>query len=227
MAKNMPFDEYSSSYEDWFERNKFAFESELQAIKEVLPKSKNSIEIGVGSGRFAAPLAINIGIDPSKKMREIAQKRGIKTINAVAEYLPFKDCQFEFALMITTICFLDNVESSFKEVHRILKPYGYFIIGLVDKDSLIGKLYQQHKNENVFYKVANFYSVDEVFSHLKKVGFREFNINQTIFHKLTEISEVESTKEGYGDGSFVVIKATKRNVRQKKQRKSRLDLNAM
>ena len=55
MAKNEPFDEYVSQYEDWFERNKFAFESELQAIKGQLPKSNNGIEIGVGSGRFAVP----------------------------------------------------------------------------------------------------------------------------------------------------------------------------
>jgi hypothetical protein len=67
MAKTKPFDEYASQYEDWFERNKFAFESELRAIREQLPKSNNGIEIGVGSGRFAVPLGIKIGIDPSKR----------------------------------------------------------------------------------------------------------------------------------------------------------------
>ena len=38
MAKTKPFDEYASQYEDWFERNKFAFESELRIRKEQLPK---------------------------------------------------------------------------------------------------------------------------------------------------------------------------------------------
>ena len=80
MAKTKPFDEYTSQYEDWFERNKFAFESELRAIREQLPKSNNGIEIGVGSGRFAIPLGIKIGVEPSRKMREIAQKRGIEPI---------------------------------------------------------------------------------------------------------------------------------------------------
>ena len=88
MTKTKPFDKYASQYDDWFERNKLAFESELQAIRGQLPKSNNGIEIGVGSGQFAVPLGIKIGIDPSKNMREIAQKRGINVINGVAEDKP-------------------------------------------------------------------------------------------------------------------------------------------
>ncbi|MCK4672662.1 class I SAM-dependent methyltransferase, partial [candidate division WOR-3 bacterium] len=175
MAKTKPFDEYTSQYEDWFERNKFAFESELRAIREQLPNSNNGIEIGVGSGRFAIPLGIKIGVEPSRKMREIAQKRGIKVIDGVAESLPFDDAQFDFALMVTTICFVDDIKTSFQEAYRVLKPGGYLIIGFIDKESPVGKLYQQHKGEGVFYRIATFYTVDEVVSHLKKAGFNNFN----------------------------------------------------
>lgn len=45
MAKTKPFDEYASQYEDWFERNKFAFESVLRAIKKQLPKNNSSLDI--------------------------------------------------------------------------------------------------------------------------------------------------------------------------------------
>lgn len=209
MAKTKPFDEYASQYEDWFERNKFAFESELQAIREQLPKSNNGIEIGVGSGRFAAPLGIKIGIDPSRKMREIAQKRGIEVIDGVAESLPFDDSQFDFALMITTICFVNDIEASFQEAYRVLKPDGFLIIGFIDRESDIGKLYQQHKGESVFYRIATFYTVDDIVSNLKKAGFKNFNFTQTIFHNLAEIRDIEPIKEGYGEGSFVVIRAIK------------------
>jgi len=209
MPKIDPFEKYTSEYEAWFENNRFVYESELRAIKEQLPKKGEGIEVGVGSGRFAAPLGIRLGVDPSSKMRALARSRGIAAIDGVAEKLPFSDCRFHFVLMVTTICFLDDIESALKEAFRVLKPGSNLIIGFIDKDSPVGVLYQQQKNESVFYKVATFYSVDEVTSYLKKTGFKNLNFAQTIFHRLSEIKNLEPIKKGYGKGSFVVVKALK------------------
>lgn len=209
MPKIEPFEKYSQKYEDWFKKNKFAYESELLAVKKLMPNNKEGIEIGIGSGKFAEPLGIKLGVEPSSKMRKIAEKRGIKVIDAVAEKLPFDDGQFLFALMVTTICFLNDIEIAFREAYRILKANGCIIIGFIDKNSILSKLYKQHKMKNVFYKFATFYSVDEVVSYLKKAGFKSFTFAQTIFHKLADLENVELIKEGYGEGSFVVIKAIK------------------
>ena len=209
MAKIEPFERYPYQYEDWFERNKFVYESELRAISKQLPESKKGIEIGVGSGRFAAPLGIKIGVEPSNEMGKLAQKRGIEVINGMAESLPFDDSQFDFALMTTTICFVDDMVASFQEAYRVLKPGGFLIIGFIEKESPIGRLYQKHKGESMFYGIATFYTVDEVVSNLKKVGFKNFNFTQTIFHNLAEIRDIEPIKEGYGEGSFVVVRAIK------------------
>ena len=209
MPKIEPFERYEGRYEEWFERNRFAYESELLAIRTLLPESGEGIEIGAGSARFAAPLGIKVGVEPSGKMRELARDRGLEVVNGIAEALPFANSKFDFALMVTTICFLDNVEAAFKEAFRILKPDGCLVIGFIDKDSPIGKLYQQHKEDSVFYKLANFYSAEDVIFHLKRAGFKVFNFTQTIFHNLLEIREVEPVKEGYGEGSFVVIKGVK------------------
>ena len=35
-------------YEEWFERNTFAYEAELQAVRLLLPTSGTGMEIGVG-----------------------------------------------------------------------------------------------------------------------------------------------------------------------------------
>jgi ubiquinone/menaquinone biosynthesis C-methylase UbiE len=131
MPKVEPFEKHADIYEEWFVSNKFAYESELQAIRAMLPKDGTGIEIGVGTGRFAAPLGIKIGVEPSKTMRKIAQKKGIEVVNGVAESIPFDNNQFDFALMVTTICFLDDIETSFKEVFRVLKPKALFIIGFI------------------------------------------------------------------------------------------------
>lgn len=204
-----PFEQYSTEYENWFEENRFAYQSELAALKELIPDHKKGIEIGVGSGRFAAPLGIKIGIDPSPKMREIAKSYGLEVYDAVAEALPFSDDSFDFALMVTTICFLDDVEAALKEAYRIVKLSGSLIIGFIDKDSPLGKLYQQYKKKSVFYDVATFYSVNEIASQLKKIGFKRFNFAQTIFQDLTQITDIEPVKAGYGEGSFVVVRALK------------------
>ncbi|MFX1283509.1 MAG: class I SAM-dependent methyltransferase [Promethearchaeota archaeon] len=204
-----PFEKYTDQYEDWFETHKFVYKSELRAIKNQLPKREEGIEIGVGSGRFAAPLGIKFGIDPSKKMRQIAQSRGIEVINGVAENLPFRDNTFTFTLMVTTICFLNDIKTAFQEARRVLKPRGCLIIGFIDKTSTIGELYQKHKQENVFYNVATFYSVEDVVLLLKQIGFKNFQYIQTIFNNLSEIKDIEPIKKGYGEGSFVVVKTFK------------------
>jgi hypothetical protein len=83
------------------------------------------------------------------------------------------------------------------------------IIGFIDKDSPIGMSYKQHKSESRFYKDATFYSVDEVTSYLNKAAYTDLKFTQTIFHRFSEIENLEPIKKGYGEGSFVVINASK------------------
>lgn len=209
MPKIEPFEKYYDKYEDWFIKNKFAYQSELLAIRELLPEKGRGVEIGVGSGRFAEPLGIKYGIDPSGKMLEIARKRGIEVSLGVAENLPYINESFDHALMVTTICFLDDIVKSLKEVYRILRKKGIVVIGFVDKNSKVGKEYQKIKSKSDFYRVATFFSVEEVVGYLKKAGFSNFIFRQTIFDKLDKIKTIQPVKNGYGEGSFVVVSAQK------------------
>ena len=205
MPKIEPFEKYTDQYEDWFVQNKYAFKVEIKAVRKHIPKQGRGIEIGVGSGLFAEPLGIHIGLEPSVKMRSIAVKRGVNVVDGTAENLPFMDDFYDFALMVTTICFVDDVEKSIHEAKRIIKPGGKLIIGLIDKNSPIGKMYKEHQKESVFYKDASFYSTDEIVGYMKKTGFQDFYFTQTIFTSLDKINENEQVKEGFGEGSFVVI----------------------
>lgn len=209
MPRIEPFERFPFKYEQWFIKNEYAYKSELLAIKSQLPKSKNGVEIGIGSGKFSAPLGIKLGVEPSSKMRMLSKRKKIDLIDSISENLPFKNSAFDFVLMVTTICFVDDIEIAFQEVFRILKQEGIFIVGFIDRDSKIGKYYEQHKKSSVFYSIADFYSVNKVLSFLKKVNFKYFDISQTIFHPLSAINKIEQVKKGYGKGSFVVIKAKK------------------
>ena len=75
MPKTEAFDDSLEEDEKWFVDNDFVFQSELNAIKKTLPENGDAIEVGIGSGIFAAPLGIKEGIDPSEAMREKAKKR--------------------------------------------------------------------------------------------------------------------------------------------------------
>ena len=209
MVKIEPFEKHTNQYEAWFEQNPFVYQSELRAVKALLPEKGEGFEIGVGSGRFAAPLHISIGIEPSQKMGKIAQGRGIDVVCGSAESIPFYDSQFDFALMVTTICFLDDIKLAFKETYRVLKTDGQLVIGFVDRESPLGKHYQKHKNKSVFYKMAHFYSTDEIVSYLKETGFKKINFIQTIFKPLKEIDKIEPIRKGHTKGSFVVVSGIK------------------
>jgi len=209
MAKTKPFNEHLSEYEQWFSDNHYVFKSELEAIRKVIPKKGKGIEIGIGSGIFAVPLGITDGIEPSEKMRAKAKDRGLHVLDGVAENLPLTDESYDFALMVTTICFVDDISRSFAEAHRILKHYGLLILGFVDKESPVGKLYLRLKDKSLFYKDALFYSTEEVYKYLWENNFTISSTFQTIFGPLEEVNEIQKHEKGYGKGSFVVIKARK------------------
>lgn len=209
MAGVHAFDKNVRQYEEWFVEHPHVYVSELHAVRELLPKSGTGIEIGIGTGRFSAPLGIKRGIEPSKSMVELAKKKGIDVVSGVAENLPYKDSEFDFCLMVTTVCFLDDIDLAFQEAYRVLKPPGSFIIGFVDKNSPIGKSYELRKNESLFYRDATFYAVDDLLTHLKNAGFKTFSFCQTLFGPIQDMQEPSQVKEGFGEGSFVVIKADK------------------
>jgi ubiquinone/menaquinone biosynthesis C-methylase UbiE len=202
------FDKYYRKYDAWYDKNEFAYFSELKAIRKVLPKKGKGLEIGVGTGRFAQALGIECGVDPSKNMIEIARKRGVNVKLGYGERLPFKNATFDYAAVIITICFTKNPEKVLKEAYRVLKKKGKIIIGIVDKDSFLGKFYQ--KKKSAFYKKAVFFSVKELTELLKTAGFFKFSYYQTLYKLPGEIKSVQKPQKGFGKGGFVVIAAKKR-----------------
>ncbi|HPU77474.1 MAG TPA: class I SAM-dependent methyltransferase, partial [Thermosynergistes sp.] len=89
MAKIAPFEAHRNRYEQWFEDNRFAYEAEIEAVRLLLPKGGKGLEVGVGTGRFAVPLGVFTGLEPSPAMAEIARAKGVNVVEGVAEALPF------------------------------------------------------------------------------------------------------------------------------------------
>ncbi len=210
MPRTEPFDLHYDRYEEWFERHGPVYESELRAVRTLFPRSGLAAEVGVGSGRFAAPLGIRLGVEPSLAMARLARERGIQVARGVAEALPIRSGSLDVVLMVTTICFVDDPFLTFQEIGRVLKPGGHVLVGFIDKTSHLGQQYERIKEQNVFYRPATFYSTADILDLLSRTGFAELQTVQTVFRSLEEIEAPEPVEEGHGRGAFVVVRGRKR-----------------
>ncbi len=201
-------------YDLWLEKHSVVFDSELAAIREVLPQAerKSGIEVGLGTGRYASALGIPEGVEATEIMREAALERGIVTRNALAENLPYRDFQFDYILMVYSIWRFNRLDSAFHEANRVLTNNGVLIIGFIDKESMLGKHFEIHKSESKAFNNVTFYTVDRILSELTTAGFQHFTLRQTLFGELDSIISPQTSLQGFGRGSFVVIKARKKFI---------------
>lgn len=206
MPKTEPFETHHQHYDEWFVRHAAAYHSELLAVRALLPWQGLGLSIGVGTGRFAAPMGIQIGIDPAHEVLSYAAQRGIATVQATAEALPFADNRFQRALCVTTICFVDDASAMLREAYRVLQPGGVLVIGFIDSTSQLGQHYLAHQAENVFYRDAIFFSAAEVKQLLEDTGFIEPRWVQTLSKTPEETREIEALHAGHGNGAFVVVR---------------------
>lgn len=203
------FDELAQEYDRWFDANERVYQSEVDAVRRFIPAKGIGIEIGVGTGRFAVPCGIQIGIDPSEPMARIAQSRGVAVCQAVGERLPFRNDQFDFVLLVTVICFVEDPSALLCEACRVLKPGGRIIIGFIDRNSDLGQSYEARKATSTFYREARFYSVTQVAEWTQASSFDGLKFCQTLFDAPRETSRMSPVRGDHGEGAFVVVSAEK------------------
>src|SRR3972149_6327498 len=144
------FNKHSEEYDKWFDspQGRALFQMEVEAVRLLMKDLKHPfLEVGVGTGRFAEKLGIEFGIDPSQRVLEIAERRGIKVKKASGETLPFNDELFGAIFLLFTLCFVEAPEKVFSEAKRALKKNGKLIAGIINRESSWGKLYQRKKND--------------------------------------------------------------------------------
>jgi ubiquinone/menaquinone biosynthesis C-methylase UbiE len=209
------FDAFAERYDKWYGKpfGKTAFELEKECI-EFLCKNleRPFLEIGVGTGRFAVALKLEYGIDKSIGVLKFAKERGIGIVRGEGENLPFVDSSFGAAFIIVTLCFVDDPLKVLKEASRVLKDNGFLILGLILKESPWASFYAKKVQEgNVFYKIARFYTINELKFMLKNVGLQILEVRSTILQPPTEEPlHFEPSKKGYyKDAGFIGIKLGK------------------
>jgi SAM-dependent methyltransferase len=165
--KIRPYQEHALRYDSWFEQNRLAYEAELRAVRRLLPNTDGlAVEAGAGTGRFAAPLGIPVGVEPCPAMAARAKQRGIKMISGAAEALPLRTAAADLVLMVTVLCFVDDALLAVQEAARVLKPDGFLLLAILDRSSPLGHVYAAQKEQSLFYQQAVFHTAEEVLSFL-------------------------------------------------------------
>jgi ubiquinone/menaquinone biosynthesis C-methylase UbiE len=117
----------------WIQRLRFRLIMRLFPSQQV----NRLLEVGYGSGVLMPDLANRCielyGIDIHHKNQEVAnclKDFGITANLYVgsAETMPFENQFFDCVVAISSLEFIENIELACKEIHRILKPYGFLVL---------------------------------------------------------------------------------------------------
>ncbi len=110
-------------------------EGTVRRWMERLPKDADIVELGAGSGRFAAELVEGgfrnlhlVDIDNYLECDLGPALRSFHALDICFEPLPFADESLDCALALQIFEHLENVWHPLREVHRVLKPGGMFVM---------------------------------------------------------------------------------------------------
>ncbi len=155
-----------------------------------LQKDDKVLEIGFGNGihfpeyfRLQPRLSVT-GVDYSIDMCEEAKANNedLITSKKLGLYckdttdLPFSDKRFDLVVALNVIYFLDPPEVHLKEIHRVLKPGGLFLIGYRPR----------HSVEHLAFTKQNFilYEPDELTALLEKYNFEKVRADTKSYQKM-------------------------------------------
>ena len=144
------YDDPTFDYHRFWETRQYEDLSEKIALKRLFSliknkKTKTLIDVGAGFGRLVpvyAPLFKEcLLIEPSEKLLVEAKKvnkdyQNLGFKESYVEKLPVGDESFETVLMVRVAHHLEDLNAMIKEVHRVLKPNGFFIMEYANKKHL-------------------------------------------------------------------------------------------
>lgn len=206
------FHEKTAEYDQWYEES-LPFQIELQTLRELQTVfSSPRLEVGVGSGRFAAALRTGFGIDPAFSPLKIAAGRGVLPCQAVGEALPVKSGSIKTIFLLFTLCFLESPENVLAECRGALPAGGHIVLGFINAGSSWGRqLLDKKKQGHPFYRHARLRDRDTVLLWLDEAGFSVVECRSALFQEPSALRALENSRAGLlAEAGFWVVVAEKR-----------------
>jgi SAM-dependent methyltransferase len=210
------FEEFASYYDAWYERlpGSALFELEVACLRPLVSRLPSPrVEIGVGSGRFATALGIEVGVDVAIAPLRIARERAIAAVLGDAAALPFPDHIFGVVALVITLCFVDDPGAVLKEARRVVLPHGFLVSGAVPLDSEWGRHYQEEgRHGHPFYRSAKFFTLAEYYAMIESAGFIVIDARSTLIQPPTDRPRKEEVQLGAVQGAGFVALLAKPSV---------------
>lgn len=207
------FDVMAGKYDAWYDsrEGRPLYECEAECVRGLVPEGGPLLEVGVGTGRFAALFPRAFGVDPARGALELAALRGVRVVEARGEALPFRVGSFACVLIIATLSFVDDPLEVLREAERVLKEDGSIVVGLIPADSPWGRLYRGKKAEgHPFYRDSNLLTFEELKGLLGEAGLRVARVRCTLLGGPGEDPGRREAVEGYVEGAgFICVEAVK------------------
>ncbi|MHB1511075.1 MAG: class I SAM-dependent methyltransferase [Acidimicrobiales bacterium] len=208
------FEDLAERYDAWYdsESGRVLFDLELGALRPLFAGTAGPrLEVGVGSGRFAVALGIEVGLDPAEMPLRLAKARGVRVLRGVGSQLPFADDTFGAVAVIVTLCFVEDPAGVLAEVGRVLRPDGRLVVGLVPLDSAWGRSYvEKGRAGHSFYGRARFQTLAEHRLMLDVGGFRLVEARSTLFQTPSDEPVAEPVRSDVVAGAGFVALAAQR-----------------
>ena len=125
------FDSVATDRKKWRKRGAYYHGQLEKYLQYLIPANSSVLEIGCGTGDLLTVLnpGRGLGIDISSKMVEIAQKKfpHLQFETGDLENLQIEE-KFDYVVLVETIGHVDDIQSAFKELHKVCKPETRVII---------------------------------------------------------------------------------------------------
>ncbi len=157
-------------------------QSWLDAFAAVLPARRPlvGLDVGSGTGRYTPALARAFGpmtgVEPSVRMREVAQARArapqVRYLAGTAEALPVVSGSADYALLSCSWHHVQDKPKAVKELARVLRPGGRLLLRTNFRDHHPRPWWLEHFPRGYEADAAMFQPLHEVIAMFTSIGWR-------------------------------------------------------